>query len=109
MLTHQLWNRLGADSRIIGTIVSFNGRPHTVIGVLPPDFKFVRNASEGPAQRPDAYTNLRVHLADASPNQALHRFSRPTEGDDRIDVHRAEGGNQGGGETCNDKNDASTD
>jgi putative ABC transport system permease protein len=68
VLTHELWNRTGADPRIVGSLVSFNGRPHTVIGVLPKDFKFVRNAAEGPAQRPDAYTNLRVNLTDQSPN-----------------------------------------
>jgi len=68
ILTHALWKRLGADPGIVGEVVRFNGRPHTVIGVLSPDFRFVRNANEGPAQRPDAYTNLRVNLADPSPN-----------------------------------------
>jgi putative ABC transport system permease protein len=69
VLTHEFWSRLGADPGILGTEVRMNGRPHTVIGVLPPDFKFVRNAAEGPAQRPDAYSNLRVNLTDPSPNQ----------------------------------------
>jgi len=82
VLTHGLWSLLGADPQILGRVVSFNGRPHTVIGVLPPDFRFVRNASEGPAQRPDAYTNLRVNLTDPSPNQtdysALIRAQRGT-------------------------------
>jgi len=82
VLTHGLWSRLGADPQILGRVVSFNGRPHTVIGVLPPDFRFVRNAAEGPAQRPDAYTNLRVNLTDPSPNQtdysALIRAQRGT-------------------------------
>jgi hypothetical protein len=68
VLTHQFWNRLGADPGIIGQDVRLNGRPHTVIGVMPPDFTFVRNDSAGTAQRADAYTTLRVNLTDPSPN-----------------------------------------
>jgi putative ABC transport system permease protein len=68
VLTHELWNRLGADPGIIGKDVRLNGRPHTVIGVMPPNFKFVRNDSVGTAQRADAYTTLRVKLTDPSPN-----------------------------------------
>ena len=70
VLTHDLWNRLGADAQILGKEVRLNGRPHTVIGVLPRDFRFVRNDADGPPQRPDAYSNLRVRLTDPSPNQA---------------------------------------
>ena len=70
VLTYEFWNRLGADRELIGKEVRLNGRPHRVIGVLPPDFSFVRNDSRGPAQRPDAYTTLRVSLSDDSPNQA---------------------------------------
>ena len=34
VLTHQLWNRLGADPGILGTDVRLQGRPFTVIGVF---------------------------------------------------------------------------
>jgi putative ABC transport system permease protein len=70
VLTHELWNRLGADPGIVGADVSLNGRPHTVIGVLPPGFDFVRADANGPPQRADAYANLRVGLSDPSPNLA---------------------------------------
>ncbi|HEX7238485.1 MAG TPA: ABC transporter permease [Gammaproteobacteria bacterium] len=70
VLTDELWNRLGADPGILGKEVRLNGRPHTVIGVLPRDFHFVRNDADGPPQQPDAYSNLRVHLTDPSPNQS---------------------------------------
>ena len=33
VLTHELWNRLGADPAIVGTEVRLNGQPYTVIGV----------------------------------------------------------------------------
>jgi len=42
VLTHDLWTRLGADPAILGTSVQLNGQQQTVIGVMPPDFGFVR-------------------------------------------------------------------
>jgi len=68
VLTHALWNRLGADPAILGSAVRLNGEPYTVIGVLPPSFAFVRNASLGPPQAADAYTPLNVHLRETNPN-----------------------------------------
>jgi putative ABC transport system permease protein len=64
VLTHQLWNRLGADPGIVGRDVRLQGRPFTVIGVLPPDFTFVRNDVAAPPQRVDAYIPLVVNLAE---------------------------------------------
>ena len=41
LLSHGLWTRrYGADRRIIGQTIRVNGVPHTVIGVMPPGFKF---------------------------------------------------------------------
>ncbi|HKH74643.1 MAG TPA: ADOP family duplicated permease [Vicinamibacterales bacterium] len=68
VLTHALWNRLGADSSIVGKTVWLTGQPFTVIGVMPRDFTFVRNASLGPPEPPvDAYTTLAVNLAETNP------------------------------------------
>jgi putative ABC transport system permease protein len=64
VLTHHLWNRLGADPDIVGRDVRLQGRPFTVIGVLPPDFTFVRNDVAAPPQRVDAYIPLVVKLAE---------------------------------------------
>jgi putative ABC transport system permease protein len=63
VLTHELWNRLGADPAIVGREVRLQGRPHTVIGVLPPTFGFARHEALGPPQRADAYTTFEVDLA----------------------------------------------
>lgn len=68
VLTHGLWNRLGADPAIVGTTVRLNGEPYTVIGVMPPQFAFVRNASLGPPQPADAYITFNVNLSETSPN-----------------------------------------
>ena len=41
MITHGLWqHRYGADPDIIGKAITVNDRARTVIGVLPPNFKF---------------------------------------------------------------------
>src|SRR5262247_1379404 len=64
VLTHHLWTRLGADPGIVGANVRLQGRPFTVIGVLPSDFTFVRNYATAPPQRVDAYIPLAVNLAE---------------------------------------------
>jgi putative ABC transport system permease protein len=41
MLTHALWqSRFGGDVSIVGRAVTINDRPHTVVGVMPPGFRF---------------------------------------------------------------------
>lgn len=70
VLTHDFWTRLGANRDVLGKEVLLNGRPHTVIGVLPAGFAFVRHDADGLPQKPDAYSNLRVSLTERSPNQA---------------------------------------
>jgi predicted permease len=41
ILGHGLWrSRFGGDPGVVGQSISINNRPHTVIGVMPPDFKF---------------------------------------------------------------------
>ncbi|MEJ7811114.1 MAG: ABC transporter permease, partial [Gemmatimonadaceae bacterium] len=41
VLGHTLWQReLAGDHAAIGRAVRINGEPHTVIGVMPPDFAF---------------------------------------------------------------------
>jgi putative ABC transport system permease protein len=41
VVSHGLWqSRLGADPRAVGRPLSLDGRPHTVVGVMPPGFHF---------------------------------------------------------------------
>ena len=41
ILGHEIWRRdFNADSNIVGQSVRINGKPATVIGVMPPNFKF---------------------------------------------------------------------
>ena len=46
ILGEAFWRaRLGADSSIVGRALSFDGRLHTVVGIVPADFQFMRPAS----------------------------------------------------------------
>ena len=72
VLTHHLWTRLGANPGMVGTDVRLQGRPFTVIGVLPPEFTFVRNDAAAPPQRVDAFIPFAVRLAETNPQQGLY-------------------------------------
>lgn len=59
MLTHGLWmRRYGADTAIIGKTIIVNDRARTVVGVLPPGFKF--------PEREEMYTPFRWDQAPRS-------------------------------------------
>jgi putative ABC transport system permease protein len=75
VLAHELWNRLGADPALVGTDVRLNGQTYTVIGVMPPNFTFVRNEAIEPPQRIDAYIPFAVNLAGTRPNPAAAIYS----------------------------------
>jgi putative ABC transport system permease protein len=41
MLSHEVWQtRYGGDAGVVGRAINVNGRPHTIIGVMPPRFAF---------------------------------------------------------------------
>ncbi len=63
VLSYNWWQRrFGADPRVVGTKISLNGMPLTVVGVMPPRFAFPRGAEMpagfGFAQDPDAWVPL---------------------------------------------------
>jgi predicted permease len=46
ILTHGYWSRkLGGDSSVIGRTIEVDGKPHTIIGVLPESFRFLDQTS----------------------------------------------------------------
>jgi putative ABC transport system permease protein len=67
VLTHRLWQRLGADPGLVGTEIRINGNPWTVIGVMPEDFRFVRNASLGAPQPADIFVPWLTPFAEMNP------------------------------------------
>ena len=68
VLTHDLWRKIGSDPDIVGKDIRLNGVKHAVLGVMPRDFAFVRNASLGSPQRGDAFTTFNFHLHTTNPN-----------------------------------------
>jgi putative ABC transport system permease protein len=43
LLTHGLWQRrFGSDPTAIGKTVTIDDRPFTIVGILPPEFRFIR-------------------------------------------------------------------
>ena len=80
MLTHDLWARIGADPGIVGRDVRLQGRPFTVIGVLPPDFTFVRNEPVGPPQPVDAFIPFAVELAQTNADGTYAALIRARRG-----------------------------
>jgi len=102
VLSEQFWRtRLGADPSIIGRPLMFDGRPRTVVGVVPADFEFVRPSSmwtlfaipaDGPTRR--VFTGMRVIgrlRPDVAPAAAQSDITRIADrlakqyGDERVD------------------------
>ena len=55
VLTHGLWqSRFDGDASIVGRAVTINDRPHTVVGVMPPGFRF--------PDRAELYLPLRLEV-----------------------------------------------
>jgi len=83
VLSDEIWRRrYNGDSAIIGRRVTVNGRPHTVVGVMPPKFNFPENQK--------AWIPL-APLAEKDPrsNHNLFTFGRLKPGVD-VSAARAE-------------------
>lgn len=45
VISHGLWqSRFGGDPKLVGKILALNGQNATIIGIMPPDFQFPRDA-----------------------------------------------------------------
>ncbi|HKG91081.1 MAG TPA: ABC transporter permease, partial [Gemmatimonadaceae bacterium] len=68
VLSHGLWQRrFGGDPAIVGRALILDGNPHTVLGVMAPDFTF-------PAERIDFWIPLSTIPANAVGRQRASRF-----------------------------------
>jgi putative ABC transport system permease protein len=69
ILTDAFWrSHFGADSSIIGKTVRVNDRDALIIGVTPPSFQLVYNASAAASGPPVMYQALRMDYSTASRN-----------------------------------------
>lgn len=79
VLSDGLWKRLGADPSILGRTLTLSTAPYTVIGVMPPEFRFSGSSS---TMKPDVFVPRQVNLAaqglTASAYQALIRVRHGT-------------------------------
>jgi putative ABC transport system permease protein len=67
VLSHELWRRRwNADPGILGERILVDGEPWTVVGVMPPGFRFVKHSSLGDPEPADLYGTLRMDLASSS-------------------------------------------
>jgi putative ABC transport system permease protein len=69
ILGHELWiSRFGRDPSVVGRLLSLDGVPHEVIGVLPPTFEF-------PDETLDVWAPLPLHGGAEPLPRANHQYS----------------------------------
>jgi predicted permease len=62
VLSHSFWQtRLGADPKIIGAPLTFDGTSYTVVGVLPADFEFLGEPVAGTASQVEVWVPLGIN------------------------------------------------
>ena len=68
LLTHGLWiRRYGGDRGIIGRTIQVDAVPHTVVGVLPAEFRLFLPAEAYAIRQGDIYTPLQIDRASLPP------------------------------------------
>jgi putative ABC transport system permease protein len=68
VLSHSLWQRrFGGDPGVIDKTIKLNGRPFTVIGVMPPDFKFFVKAGSLTGKQAEIWAPFRLEASDRAP------------------------------------------
>lgn len=66
VLGHELWrSQLGGDPAVLGLEIQVHGAPYTVIGVMPPGFRFALHGSGRAPETADLYTTFGMDLAAA--------------------------------------------
>jgi predicted permease len=78
VLSHALWQRrFGSDPAIVGRAISLDGRPYTVVGVMPPTFRFAPFWST----RTEVWVPLSLnHRLDDRSGRSLRLFARLKDG-----------------------------
>ena len=100
MLSHSLWQaRYGGDPTVVGRTIRIDGRPTTVVGVMPEDFSYPRNEdlwvpsaiAEGQPVDPYAYWVIARRHAGASDADVAGAFDRWFADAARADPERFRG------------------
>jgi putative ABC transport system permease protein len=81
VLSHGLWQtQFGGDESVVGQVVNLDGRPHVVVGVMPPGFHFPRREVElwtplviGPQDGADRTNNYLQGIARLRPGVSVEQ------------------------------------
>ena len=66
IISHNLWKRrFAGEMAIVGKTLMFNGRPRTIVGVMPPNFDY-------PVERTDIWLPMRRFQPDTANQRANH-------------------------------------
>jgi predicted permease len=63
ILSHDLWQQLGADPALLGSTIALGGQPFTIVGVMPQRFRYHELASWEPAALVEAWIPLALTAA----------------------------------------------
>jgi putative ABC transport system permease protein len=106
IISHSLWQRrFGADQQIIGRSITLNDQSHIVVGVLPPDFRFIHpfevwvplalNPAQGQGNQqrliPNAIARLKPGVTREQAQAELETISRRVESGKSADHSLFEG------------------
>lgn len=99
IISHRVWQRdFAADANVVGAAIRINGRPATVIGVMPPRFAFPtteeiwipffnefpprpRNDRNAPGAQPSVMALLRPDVSLTQANDEITRFAQRLAGE----------------------------
>ena len=69
LLSNGFWQRrFGGDPGVLGRTIKLNGAPATVVGVLPPDFRFYLKENNLAGARPEVWSPLSFDEGDRVPH-----------------------------------------
>lgn len=77
VLSHGVWTgRFGADRSLVGRAIPLNGRPHTVVGIMPPQFapRLLTTFTERGVFTPKVWTALEQRMRGARYYNAVARL-----------------------------------
>ncbi|HKY31919.1 MAG TPA: ADOP family duplicated permease [Candidatus Polarisedimenticolia bacterium] len=80
VLSHGLWQDLGADPAILGQPLSLGGVPHSVVGVMPPGFWFPNPTVRvwtSTALRPDSRSGMYTLVGRLEKGRAMESMQGP--------------------------------
>jgi len=84
VLSHAFWQRrFGGDRGVVGSTLAIDSQAHTIVGVMPPEFRFPRDTVA------DLWPIFRPERSDSRPPYWIQAIARPRPGASPAAVERA--------------------